>query len=157
MRREQVQGTPLAQFLNRMKPKISMLVLALAGMSFASAAMDRWAALSQIESGDDDKAVGRLGEISRYQILPDVWNSYAPETANWENPKDALKVAKVAMKKRCADFEQSFHRAPTDFEFYVLWNAPAQIERPSRVVSERAKRFCNLLEKSKNLVEYSKP
>jgi len=152
---ERARGTASAD-LAGMSSKVSLVVLASLCMCFASRGMDRWSALSQIESGDDDKAVGRLGEISRYQILPDVWNSYAPETANWENPKDALKVAKVAMKKRCADFEQSFHRAPTDFEFYVLWNAPAQIERPSRVVSERAKRFCNLLEKNKNLVEASK-
>src|ERR1051326_9190806 len=116
------------------------------------AAMDRWSALSQIESGDNDKAVGRLGEISRYQILPDVWNSFAPEKANWENPKEALTVAKKSMKKRCADFEKSFHRSPGDFEFYVLWNAPAQVEQPSRAVSERAKRFCNLLEKNKDVV-----
>ena len=119
--------------------------------------MDRWAALSQIESGDNDKAVGKKGEISRYQILPHVWAAFAAENADWENPKEALAVAKVAMKKRCADFEQTFHRTPTDFEFYVLWNAPAQIERPGSVVTERAKRFCNLLEKNKkNLVEASK-
>jgi hypothetical protein len=115
-------------------------------MCFTSTAMDRWAALSQVESGDNDKAVGRKGEISRYQILPDVWEAFAPENANWESSKDALAVAKAAMRKRCADFEHTFNRPPTDFEFYVLWNAPAQIERPGSVVSERAKRFCNLLE-----------
>lgn len=125
-------------------------------MCFSSAAMDRWAALSQIESGDNDKAVGKRGEISRYQILPDVWAAFAPDKANWENPKEALAVAKVTMKKRCAEFEQTFHRAPTDFEFYVLWNAPAQIERPGSVVTERANRFCNLLGKDKNLAEFPK-
>jgi hypothetical protein len=134
-----------------MKPKVTLLALVLAGMCFSSAGMDRWAALSQIESGDNDKAVGKKGEISRYQILPDVWAAFAPENANWENPKDSLAVAKEAMKKRCADFEQTFHRAPTDFDFYVLWNAPAQIERPGNAVSERAKRFCNLLDKNENL------
>jgi hypothetical protein len=131
-----------------MKPKVTLLALVLAGTCFSSAGMDRWAALSQIESGDNDKAIGKKGEISRYQILPDVWTAFASENANWENPRDALAVAKVAMKKRCADFEQTFHRAPTDFEFYVLWNAPAQIERAGSVVSERAKRFCNLLSKN---------
>jgi hypothetical protein len=139
-----------------MKPKVTWVALVLAGMCFSSAGMDRWAALSQIESADNDKAVGKKGEISRYQILPDVWAAFAAENADWENPKDALAVAKVAMKKRCAEFEQTFHRAPTDFEFYVLWNAPAQIERPGNVVSERAKRFCNLLGKSENLAEQSK-
>ena len=39
-------------------------------MAFAAkaGAMDRFTALSQIESGDNDFAVGRVGEISRYQI-----------------------------------------------------------------------------------------
>jgi len=118
--------------------------------------MDRWSALSQIESGDDDKAVGRMGEISRYQILPDVWTAFAPENAKWENAKDALAVAKAAMKKRRAEFERTYHRAPTDFEFYVLWNAPAQIDRPGTAVSERAKRFCNLLTRNENLAELPK-
>jgi hypothetical protein len=140
-----------------MKPKVALLALALLAAScFSSAGMDRWAALSQIESGDNDKAVGKRGEISRYQILPDVWSTFARENANWENPKDALVVAKEAMKKRCAEFEQTFHRAPTDFEFYVLWNAPAQIERPGSVVTERAKRFCNLVGKNGNLADLPK-
>jgi hypothetical protein len=139
-----------------MNPRIALLAFAMAGICFASPAMDRWAALSQIESGDNDKAVGKKGEISRYQILPDVWAVFAPENANWENPKDALAVAKEAMKKRCAEFEQTFHRAATDFEFYVLWNAPAQIERPGSAVSERAKRFCNLLGTNRNLAESPK-
>jgi len=130
-----------------MKPKVAFLALALAGICFSSAGMERWAALSQIESGDNDKAVGKKGEISRFQILPDVWAAFAPENANWQNPKDALAVAKETMKKRCAEFEQTFHRAPTDFEFYVLWNAPAQIERPGSAVKERATRFCNMLSK----------
>lgn len=132
------------------------LLLSVVGLCFTASAFDRWAALSQIESGDNDKAVGRMGEISRYQILPDVWDAFAPETADWENPKDALKVAKEAMKKRCANFEKSHGRAPTDFEFYVLWNAPGQIEQPGSVVSERAKRFCNLLTKNENLAESPK-
>jgi len=143
---------------NSMKLKISVLVVAMAICGcMRCAAIDRWSALSQIESGDNDKAVGRLGEISRYQILPDVWSTFAPEKANWENPKEALAVAKEAMKKRCTDFEQSFHRTPTDFEFYVLWNAPAQIQRPGRVVSQRAKRFCNLLDKDNGVVSKPKP
>lgn len=139
-----------------MKPKVAFLALALAGICFSSAGMERWAALSQIESGDNDKAVGKRGEISRYQILPDVWAAFAPENANWQNPKDALAVAKETMKKRCAEFEQTFHRAPTDFEFYVLWNAPAQIERPGSAVKERATRFCNMLSKKDELVSSPK-
>src|SRR5215467_12617846 len=90
-------------------------------------AMDRWAALSQIESGDNDHAVGRQGEVSRFQIRPEVWRRYAPMKADWRKPSDALSVATVAMRDRCLAFERNFHRPPTDLEFYVLWNAPAQI------------------------------
>jgi len=108
-------------------------------------AMDRWEALSQIESGDNDHAVGSAGEISRYQVLPDVWREHARSAADWQKPEDALAVAQELMKERCAEFEKSYHRAPNDFEFYVLWNAPAQIAQPSKVVRERAGRFCNLV------------
>lgn len=110
-------------------------------------AMDRWAALSQIESGDDDRAVGAAGEISRYQLKPGVWRRYAPTTADWTKPEDALPIAKETMRERCAAFERSVHRPPTDFEFYILWNAPAQIQHPGKAVSERAERFCNLISK----------
>ncbi len=107
--------------------------------------MDRWAALSQIESGDKDTAVGAAGEVSRYQIKPEVWRRFAAAAADWARADDALAVAKEVMRERCAEFEKTCHRLPTDFEFYVLWNAPAQIDRPSPVVAERAFRFCNLV------------
>ncbi len=110
--------------------------------------MDRWSALSQIESGDNDRAVGRAGEVSRYQLLPEIWERYAPKDAKWENPKEALAAAKEAMQERCDGFERSKQRPPTDFEFYVLGNAPSQIERPSAAVAERAQRFCSLIKKS---------
>jgi hypothetical protein len=58
-----------------------------------------------------------------------------------------LLVAKQAMLDRCTAFERFAQRPPTDFEFYILWNAPAQVQRPGKAVSERAKRFCNLVNK----------
>lgn len=116
-------------------------------LCFESQAMDRWGALSQIESGNDDFAVGIAGEISRYQIRPEVWQQYAPTSAKWDNPQDALAVAKKAMDFRCAGFERKWHRVPTDFEFYVLWNAPGQVDQPCEAVATRAKRFCNLIQR----------
>jgi len=107
--------------------------------------MERWAALSQIESGDNDKAVGAAGEISRYQIKPEVWRRYTKPDADWQDPQDSLAVAREIMQERCADFEATFHRAPTDREFYILWNAPARIQSPSKAVTARAERFCNLV------------
>jgi hypothetical protein len=108
-------------------------------------AMDRWAALSQIETRDNDCAVGTAGEISRYQIKPRLWRRYARSDADWKNPVHALETAQELMKERCAGFERAFNRPPTDFEFYVLWNAPAQIHRPRKVVRDRAERFCHLV------------
>ena len=107
--------------------------------------MDRWVALSQIESGNNDYAVGAAGEISRYQVRPELWRQHAPPNADWEKPDHALAVAQRFMRMRRAGFEKSHHRPPNDFEFYVLWNAPAQIDKPSKVVRERAERFCNLV------------
>ena len=108
-------------------------------------AMDRWAALSQLESGDNDCAIGAAGEVSRYQMKLELWRQYAATNADWQKPADALKVAQDVMKGRCADFEEAFHRPPNDFEFYILWNAPGQIRKPGKNVRERAQRFCNLV------------
>jgi hypothetical protein len=130
----------------RMEVKISVAAVVLVfGLCPRLEAMDRWTALSQIESGDDDRALGSAGEISRYQIKPEVWRRYARTTADWTKPADALLVAKEAMQDRCTAFERSVHRSPTDFEFYILWNVPAQIQRPGKAVSRRAERFCNLI------------
>jgi hypothetical protein len=108
-------------------------------------AMDRWAALSQIETRDNDSAVGAAGEISRYQIKPRLWRRYAGSDADWKNPIHALAAAQELMRERCADFQRCYNRLPTDFEFYVLWNAPAQIQKPRKAVRDRAERFCHLV------------
>jgi hypothetical protein len=128
----------------RAKVTLSSFVLA-AWVCLPIRALDRWSALSQIESGDNDHAVGSAGEISRFQMRPETWQRFAPPTADWTKPEDALAIAKEAMQDRCCAFERSVHRPPTDFEFYVLWNAPAQVQRPSKAVSARAERFCNLV------------
>ena len=115
-------------------------------------AMDRWAALSQIETRDNDNAVGAAGEISRYQVRPKLWRRYAAD-ADWKNPAVALAAAQQIMKDRCAGFERAYNRPPTDFEFYILWNAPAQIDRPRKAVRERADRFCHLVSRTDDTVK----
>jgi hypothetical protein len=122
-------------------------IFLLPGQLHKACAMDRWAALSQIESGDNDLALGAQGEVSRYQVKPELWKRYAHADADWKKPEDALAVAQQMMKERCAAFEKLVHRQPTDFEFYVLWNAPAWIEQPPKAVSQRAERFRNLVQR----------
>lgn len=120
---------------------MSLIVIAAACALVSSAhAMDRWSALSMLESGNDDQAVGSLGEVSRYQIRPYLWPGGNPLNAHV-----ALKVAQNIMQTRINKFETSHHRAPTDFEFYILWNAPQDVNHPRRVVAERAHRYENLV------------
>jgi hypothetical protein len=123
--------------------KIRLAILVLAGFCtvMTSSAMDRWAALSMIESGDDDNAVGPGGEISRFQIRRKLWPG-----GDSQNPKVALAAAREIMNPRLSGFQQSHKREATDFEFYVLWNAPWQADHPSPVVTERARRFANLVQ-----------
>ncbi len=120
-----------------------LAILAIAGLGLATPAfaMDRWTALSMIESGNDDHAVGAVGEVSRYQIRPELWPGGNPQ-----NPQVALTVAQKTMQSRVNHFVRRHNRLPTDLEFYILWNAPWQADHPSAVVRERAQRFVNLVQ-----------
>jgi hypothetical protein len=124
-----------------MRTRLVILLLTSFWLAMTVSAMDRWTALSMIESGDDDNAVGPGGEISRFQIRRTLWPGGDPQ-----NPQVALAVAQGIMRLRLAGFQQSHKREATDFEFYVLWNAPWQADHPSTVVTERARRFANLVE-----------
>lgn len=120
-----------------MSMKILFIVLLL---STNAQAMDRWAALAMLESGGDDQTVGHAGEVSRYQISPGLWPGGDPLDA-----RVALTNAQHIMFPRIAAFKQSHGRAPDDVEFFILWNAPAQINHPHPAVLERARRFANLV------------
>jgi hypothetical protein len=113
--------------------------------------MDRLDALSQIESHNNDRAIGPQKEVSRYQILPAFW-----EAANvvWR-PRDAATARVVVnwiMQGRCQVFEARYHRAPNDFEYYILWHRPAcLIGRPvprhlTLAETDRGRRFASLCE-----------
>lgn len=51
------------------------------------------AALSSVESGNNDLAIGAAGEVSRYQISPLVWQAYAEPNENPTNSHHAKIVA----------------------------------------------------------------
>lgn len=124
--------------------KALLVLIAVCALLSSARAMDRWSALSMLESGNDDSAVGSRGEISRYQIRPYLWPGGNPHNAGL-----ALGVAQKIMKARIARFEQTHNnRAPSDFEFYVLWNAPQEINHPCRAVAKRAERFANLVKRT---------
>jgi hypothetical protein len=115
-------------------------------------AMDRWAALSMLESGDNDKAIGSRGEISRFQVKRAIWPG-----GNSRDPQVALAAAQGIMRPRLEKFQQDQKRPATDYEFYVLWNAPATISHPPLCVIERARRFANLVSRNVLLAKDSTP
>jgi hypothetical protein len=113
--------------------------------------LDRLSALSMIETGDNDRMVGRAGEISRYQILMREWRSVT-NSNRFADPKVSEAVTRKLIEKRVAMFQSIYGRNPTDFEFYGLWNAPAQVYRGrvSPVVADRCRRFANLCQLEPN-------
>jgi hypothetical protein len=136
-----VDGFCVAVYRFIIRTGLIILILTYLGLATGASAMDRWAALSMIESGDNDHAIGLGGEISRFQIQRKLWPGGDPQ-----NLQVALAVAQQIMNPRLTEFQKSHKRAPTDFEFYVLWNAPWEVDHPSVVVTERARRFANLVE-----------
>lgn len=141
-----------------MKPILSIL-LALVLPAFPVPAMDRFDALSQIESHDNDHAVGPQREVSRYQILPEFWtqtgtgNKRANVTPWPTDPGTAKNVANSIMQARCGAFEARYHHAPDDFEFYILWHRPAcyigrAVPRPiTAIEADRGRRFARLCQR----------
>jgi hypothetical protein len=125
-----------------------MCALAALGVVFSASGMNRWEALSMLETGNNDYAIGRCGEISRYQIRAQLWPGGDPQ-----NARAALTVAQRIMRARLGQFEQTHGRLPTDFEFYVLWNAPAEVDHPVPCVVERARRFVNLVRRDEQQIQ----
>lgn len=125
--------------------KIAMFLTLVPMFSFG---MDRMAALSMLETGDRDYVVGGAGEISRYQIRKSEWHSVTNST-RYTDPATASAVTVQLIERRVENFRATYHRSPTNFEFYGLWNAPSQVleGRMSRTVAERCRRYSNLCDK----------
>jgi hypothetical protein len=108
-------------------------------------------AISMIESGNNDFAIGEAGEVSRYQILPRVWKRFTTSMA-YSDEKVSSSVAAQYLQVLEANFRTRTGRQPSDFDRYVLWNGgPGYYERigfvAARVhpiIRERAQRFVNL-------------
>jgi hypothetical protein len=100
---------------------------------------------------------GGSGEVSRYQIMPDVWKRYST-TRDYHNPVEAWQVAERILRDRVEDFQQKTQRVPDATELYLLWNKPGHfagvnysLKRVDRLYLNRARRFANLY----NAVEVS--
>jgi hypothetical protein len=84
--------------------------------------MSFWTALAEIESGGNDYAIGSVGEVSRYQIRPEIWRAYTSST-RYADPDVALRIAERYMAKLDREFEQATGRAPTESDCVILWKS----------------------------------
>ena len=118
----------------------------------------KWA-LGQIETGASregpsaaDRIRGKSREVSRYQILPNVWARYSA-SLDFTNPGYAWTVAQRILEDRRQWFCRLTGRDAEPFDLYVLWNAPGHYAevgfKPARVratVADRAERFAALVQ-----------
>src|SRR5438477_5322231 len=109
-------------------------------------------ALGMIESGNDDRGIGRAGEVSRYQIHPSVWKAYS-DSREYQNPELSRQVARQHWTYLTNYFHERAGRDPSPFDMYVLWNTRFGYyarkgfhpERLPAIVRDRAQRFVNLI------------
>ena len=115
------------------------------------AELSRLEALSLIESGDNDAAIGSAGEVSRFQILPHVWAHYSRSRA-FRDCRVSSQVAATHLRELTTWFQQQTGRPASDFDIYVLWNAGPnyyhkigfKTARVSPIIRERARRYARL-------------
>ena len=99
-----------------------------------------------------DYKIGSRKEVSRFQILPSVWQQYS-KSRNYFDPQTAWNVATKILNDREEDFRRGTERTWDCIDIYLMWNAPGQYRRAnwdrrkvSRVVRQRAERFANLMQ-----------
>src|SRR5262245_9547448 len=134
---------------NFMGKAILILLMCVAGSQ--AAGLSKLQAIAMIETGNNDFMVGKAGEVSRYQIMPQVWRRYSA-ARTYHNVELSSRVAAQHLAALESAFLARTGREPNDFDRYVLWNAgetyyarkgfsSAQVHP---VIRERATRFVNL-------------
>ena len=118
---------------------ITLCCALMAGAARTTTAADRWSALSMLETGNNDRAVGSRGEVSRWQIMPAYWPGGNPQNAH-----RAKRLAIRIMDGRVTSFEKQWARQPSAFEWALLWHCPARVDHPTDGDRDYATRFVNL-------------
>lgn len=117
-------------------------------------------AISQIESGDNDKAKGRHGELSRYQIKRSVWKQHFPNEKDQRHiPAEAKRCAKAHLcwlELRLCLVTKTNNPKPRDV--YAAWNLGLEayarrdynFNKLPASIKQRADRFTNLYTEFRN-------
>lgn len=82
-------------------------------------------AIAMVESGEEDRCIGRNGEVSRYQILPWIWKSYSPYPLTIDNIRDPNKSAHTCyliLKDHSDELMKITKDYPTIKEVYITYN-----------------------------------
>lgn len=111
-------------------------------------------ALGAIESGNNDKAIGKKSERSRYQILPSVWRENCPyRLSEATNPVYSWICCTNILDRRVVSFHRVMNRRPGWIELYALYNSPAWMAHNGyrkklmhRALREKGERFAALVE-----------
>lgn len=106
----------------------------------------RWNALSKLETGNDDYAQGKDGEVSRWQILKSEWRATTDRpVSEATNSAVALGVCERKMNARIKKFKKQHGRQPNSKEWSLLWHCPSHVDSPRPDEADYATRFANLL------------
>ena len=151
-------GTDALQASSRLRMirilSISCLFVALHGLAWCSPIRDSLAMFESGATGPEasaaDRVRGGAGEISRFQILPEVWRAYS-KSKDYTNPQVAWTVARRILDDRISDFQKATGRPPKPVELYLLWNKPGHfaskgysVKRVAAHYRTKAQRFENL-------------
>ena len=123
---------------------IGCTVLLLTLPCFGQSSMERrLECLAMVETGGNDFATGKAGEVSRYAICPSVWRQYAGKLPleSARNPITARKVTLAIMDARTR------HKPVSDEIWALLWHCPGAIGHPNAKQRDFAQRFANLCQK----------
>lgn len=95
-------------------------------------------AISQVESGGNDRARGKAGEVSRYQIMPGVWRSHSA-SRSYTNPTISSSVARKQLAQLETGYVKARGRFPSDADLAVMWQSGLEGYRRAQFTSTRLK------------------
>lgn len=108
-------------------------------------------AIAEVESGCKIHAVGKVGEVSQYQISPIALKQYNKMTGETLELKDikkddtlAFAVAKTLLSKWGDMYYYKYKKQPTVFVYAILWRQSGNWDHDQSFDQDRALRVSNL-------------